>query len=405
MTDNQFDDIIRKRLESHESVVPADMLERITENDKGRKTGFVKRWYILILLLLLTAITTTYFFVSKSGNTTVDENAVVSKKSLHDGTGESKEKNSSQNILSSGLQNNSPDSNDANKQIHDRAFTSIKNNIKRSSKNTPPVSYDDKTFSRGTLADNRLKTIDNKDIFHDSLVSKPKPGMPLQKDSAASAVAKTDEETNIPDKFSLELYASPVIPFNSIASSSSNYEHVLKHASAMQLSYTFGARLDFAVSKKFGVKIGVQYAQVNEKMAFADSALSENHVSKNRYKFIDIPVLVSYKTAWPGYVHTAVNTGILVNIATRYKGLIPGSAGGAISMSDASVYYRNTGISVYFGVGLSKEINNRIGIFSEPYFRYHVKNMANSFQPFDQKIHTAGISLGLKYNLSKKVND
>ena len=52
MTDNQFDDIFKKRLENFDSKVPDDMWQRINKKDKDRKVFFIPRWYWLALLLL-----------------------------------------------------------------------------------------------------------------------------------------------------------------------------------------------------------------------------------------------------------------------------------------------------------------------------------------------------------------
>jgi cytoskeletal protein RodZ len=65
MTDNQFDDIFKKRLENFDSKVPDDMWQRINKKDKDRKGFFIPRWYMLALLLLFTGLTSVYVFFYK----------------------------------------------------------------------------------------------------------------------------------------------------------------------------------------------------------------------------------------------------------------------------------------------------------------------------------------------------
>ena len=91
------------------------------------------------------------------------------------------------------------------------------------------------------------------------------------------------------DKFSVELFTSPVAPINDFSSDNRSYEQALKSASSMQLSYTIGARISYSISKKLSAKIGVQYSQVNEKMNFRDSS-GNNFTSTNRYKNIGSPL-------------------------------------------------------------------------------------------------------------------
>ena len=44
-------------------------------------------------------------------------------------------------------------------------------------------------------------------------------------------------------------------------------------------------------------------------------------------------------------------------------------------------------------------------VFAQPYFMYRTKSMTSSLQPFDRKIHTAGIEIGLRYRLFKKEDE
>jgi len=53
MTDNEFDDIINKKLQHYESDVPGDMWQRITGVKEKRRGGYIWYRYLVALLLLL----------------------------------------------------------------------------------------------------------------------------------------------------------------------------------------------------------------------------------------------------------------------------------------------------------------------------------------------------------------
>jgi hypothetical protein len=198
----------------------------------------------------------------------------------------------------------------------------------------------------------------------------------------------------------------PIFHLISISSDNRNYEQALKDAGKMQLSFSLGARLGIRINKTWAAKIGVQYSQVNEKMNFVDSILSGGDVSyKNRYKSVDIPLLLVYTKKWSESFNTSVNAGILLNITSKYKGVIPGPSGDAMHIDNTNVYKNNTGVNIFLGVDLSKQLNNRTDIFAEPYFRYRIKSITTNMQSFDQKINAIGISFGVRYRLFKKQDE
>ena len=64
MTENQFDEFFRKKLEDYSSQVPENMWQRIKQKkDKDRKVII-----LLVLLLLMVGIATSYFIFSINKN-------------------------------------------------------------------------------------------------------------------------------------------------------------------------------------------------------------------------------------------------------------------------------------------------------------------------------------------------
>ena len=88
MTDNQFDDIFKKRLENFDSKVPDDMWQRINKKDKDRKFFFIPRWYMIAAFLLMVGIAAYFTFT--------DTNVAGSKNNLTEITNTITEKESKQ---------------------------------------------------------------------------------------------------------------------------------------------------------------------------------------------------------------------------------------------------------------------------------------------------------------------
>jgi opacity protein-like surface antigen len=197
----------------------------------------------------------------------------------------------------------------------------------------------------------------------------------------------------------------------------------------MQLSYTFGVRLGALLGEHFTVKTGLQYSEVNEKFNYTEknatrtvpvvlqrtltdangiertvldtSTLiqvgSQYKLNYNHYKSLDIPVLIGYQTAGDRF-NASINTGVILNIKTNYKGDILDASLNAVDINSNNFYKSNTGVSLYLGLGLSTKLNTNFQLFTEPFLKYRLSNMTGAHQPFTQKINVGGLSLGLRYN-------
>jgi hypothetical protein len=216
-------------------------------------------------------------------------------------------------------------------------------------------------------------------------------------DSTTSSQNKKTSENETYDKFSIEIFGSPFYPVNSIHSSDT-YAQLLKNSATMHVSAAAGIRFRYAISKRVSATLGLTYSNVNEKVMFTNSVDGQQYQGSNHYQFLDILSLVSYNLLVSNSFTTAVNTGIVVNVSSKFKGAFPSASGEPVDISNANVYYANRGAGWYFSVDLSKNIGNNIYFFAEPFFQASLKNMTNTFQTFKQKIHSAGINIGAGYH-------
>jgi hypothetical protein len=201
---------------------------------------------------------------------------------------------------------------------------------------------------------------------------------PITADSVKSATLKKSDSTkkNNGNKWSLDLYASPDYPI----------DYGEKYVTG-KLSYTAGVRLNRSFGNRFSGKIGLQFSKMNYN--FTDS---NSRSGADQLRSLDLPVLAGYSWGDRSFGMT-VNAGVVFNLYSWSRG---------DSLSYSSYYFKtNTGLSLYLGVHLEKQINERLSIFTEPYYRYRLSSMTVSTVYFLKFIDVAGISFGARYYFKK----
>lgn len=405
--ENKFDDALKKRLDKYESDIPADMWERITGKDRKRRFVFIPGRLGLLALLLLTGIAGFFYFSPVKNKTNITHEKVIANDIL-----------SAPDKSAAGIEDKSNNKNNAivvNSQIENERLT-VKQSEKKEllKKNKKPGKSKVSNKERYPTVQN-IKAIEIKSHFtnqsaEDSNSNKPgdatslssaknkKKPAELQKDSLHA-----DEKAKLnggEDKFSLELFASPELPVNRISSSNKAYEEILKNSANMQLSFNAGVRAKYHISKHLAAKIGVQYTRITSKTNFSDS-LASYHFSNNRYINISVPLLITYKISRFSFADLSVNSGILLNVFSRTKGLIPSMNGPVVDLDKGNVYNKNVSATFYISADISKRLQDRTELFMEPWFSYRLKNMTNRNYMFDQRIHGLGLSFGVRYRLFK----
>lgn len=237
--------------------------------------------------------------------------------------------------------------------------------------------------------------------------------------------------------FYIEIYGSPDYAkktINNAGAANSAFLQRKDSTEKMRLSYTAGFRLTKTIGENMLIKAGLQYSQINEKFNYrsenerklttvitirtvirsaGDTAIVRDtstveqigyrvKTTYNRYKSIDVPLLVGFE--WGNdNLKAAATGGVILNLYSWQKGesLDTSYVPVAFNKGTGSAFKQNIGLGLYAGFSLLKKVNDNAEFFMEPYFRYNLSNMTNNKSLFNQKFQVAGINMGIRYKLNK----
>jgi opacity protein-like surface antigen len=240
----------------------------------------------------------------------------------------------------------------------------------------------------------------------------------------------------VPKDLYIEAYASPDLILKNTSANYGGADYLARKDSSqrMRTSFTAGVRISKALTENLLIKTGFQYSQANEVFDYrsenerkqitvitirkipqspGDTIFIRDTTSYeqigylqkktyNKYKSIDIPVIFSYEWGNDQW-RLAANVGAIVNIHSWYNGEMLDTSYRAVSVKNSTngdVYKSNIGLGLYAGFSIIKPVTEKMDLFAEPYFRYNLGDMTNKGQPFNQRLHTAGLSLGIRYRLN-----
>jgi hypothetical protein len=392
MTDNQLDDIFKKRLESYESPVPADMWHRISSKKRKKKPVF---WWFASTFVLI-ALSTCFLLIINTTNDIGRSNSKnsVQKEKDFDNTarlpGNLKKRGEKQ---LTGIKSNSRN----NSSFKKTAGTFIIDS--RSALTTSTYLLNSNPDKTDPVPDVEIISHPGKDSMHTKTIIS---GDTAQKNNTQEQdQLSTEENKEQKDEWFIEVFMSPAVPFNRIKSGDLAYERSLKKSLSTRISFGVGADIGYLINKSLSLKTGLYFTQVNEQYSFPDSVLIRTSVIKNRYSFVGVPLLLTINKEFYSGLRASLTTGVVVNISSLYKGVIPSPFGGTLNIKKDDIYDSNIRADLYMGLSLSKHLNNNNDLFAEPFLRCQLKNITTDFQSFDHKINIVGLSVGLRHYLFK----
>ena len=404
MLEKDFDQLIRDQFEDHSSPVPADMWQRIEgKDDKDRKALFFWKWYFLgPAFLVLSVVGGQLFFhhaisthpaipaaPAKIAAPTIPTQPAAPAVSAKTAAPAKTATATGSAIPVTAIPASNGGARPRAQSSQNANFPATLANPAAPAKTAPPVGSNSPasaipataaappTASGPTPAASALASTQSASRQPSDRPSPPP--MP-----PATAGTHQPQSLSCPDpskKFTkskgwyLEALGSPDYPIvHSSLDGSSIRELPL-------LSYTIGIRVTKIFESGFLMTAGLQYSWINLRNKYDSLPLP------HQFRNLDIPLLIGYEKG-NDLFKVGIRGGVIFNIHSW-----PGSSDPYISEYLKS----NTGISSYIGLELIRQVNDRISIFAEPYYRHQFSNMFKT--PFVEKIDVAGIFLGLRLTL------
>lgn len=234
----------------------------------------------------------------------------------------------------------------------------------------------------------------------------------------------------------VDTYISPDYSIQSVSNLSASQQYLKQKDSSesMQIGYTAGVRLVKPLNNHLQLTTGLQYSQINQKYVYrseneiklttvisvrtiirapgdtlvvrdtsvVQSIGFKNKVEKNRFRSIDIPILLGYQFG-RGSVKVGINAGVILNVSSWYEGVILDSSLAVVPVQKGSQIYKSkVGLGLYSGILVTKELSNDMQVFVEPYYKHSLDNITSGNMPYQQKFGTAGVNMGVRWSLNRK---
>lgn len=219
-----------------------------------------------------------------------------------------------------------------------------------------------------------------------------------------------------------EIYGGPDYAFRSFNDTANSvYLQKRKESTSVSSAFSVGLRFTKVFNSGLSFRTGVNYSQVNEKFKFEQGhivqlvyMINDNgdttgsyattgtryKTTHNRYRTIDIPLLLGYETAFKRF-RANFNAGLIVNAYSWQRGDLLDSAYQPVNITtgktnSAYQFKTNVGLGVTGGVSLYYRLKGNTYFLAEPYFRYNFSAANKAEITLKQKYTTLGLRLGLR---------
>jgi hypothetical protein len=229
------------------------------------------------------------------------------------------------------------------------------------------------------------------------------------------------EDDAAPNKKYIEVYAGADYSFFTTADFDAKYEALRRESIGTTVGYSAGLRFTKVFGNGVAFKTGVNFSQAKQKFSIANGYSLQNIItvnntgdtlenffvqtenkqsSTNSFTSIDIPIQLGYELG-NGRLHANLSTGVMLNLRSYHKGFVVDKTGKAINISSAEEanaysYKKSAGLSLLGAVAIYYKLNDKVHLMAEPYIRYGLSPITNKQLTISQKMHTAGLRLGVR---------
>lgn len=441
MENNYFDNFIREKMQDHESPVPVGLWDKVNPainapTGKIIKLNSLKNWGLSAVLLM--AGLGSSFVVADSKRYTIGAAGNMVAAGTNNMTIASAQDhmitqvvvvNETNNSITRTINTASPIVPSPIVQVSESSKQLIISNQKNSISdiNSSKV-FENETFAKFAAA-NTISFVRNNNASNFKFGSKD-----YNKYLNDLKLSLLCPGSNPNTDWYIEPFAGPIYGFKKITNNTatSTYLQQKDSSESMQIGYAAGVNIVKPISEHFVLKTGVWVSQINERFSYkteneiktttvvtvrniirapgdtlriSDTSSVQqigykNTVVGNRYKTLDIPVIIGYEFG-KGSLKFGINAGVIVNVKHGFEGAVYDSSLTAITVNKETnnVYKTNIGLGLYAGFRIAKDLNDKTQLFIEPHFRYNLSNMTTPNTSFNQKINVTGVNIGLRIKI------
>ena len=208
-----------------------------------------------------------------------------------------------------------------------------------------------------------------------------------------------------------------------------DYKNIRNDSELSLFSFSTGIRAQYLSSKGVSFKTGINYSQINEVYRFTDPESGrykdvivrdevtgqvidsityyipgeERVRTQNRYKMLDIPVIVGFESLRTNKLSYSVNAGVYFNLLFRQRGqfMDPDSNSDVWFTSNEEgaykAYKNQIGLSYFTSVGAIYHWSDQWDVFADVSMRFYPDSFSNDDYFLIQKYTVVGLNTGLRY--------
>ena len=150
------------------------------------------------------------------------------------------------------------------------------------------------------------------------------------------------------------------------------------------------------------------YVQIidSTEITVTDSSLaSENDTSItnknmkyiNKYKYIEIPLIIEYTFNRANKISPFIRTGLITGLHIKTQGFTYSTQNNQQLIENTDLPYIKANFWLLFGAGINYKLNDKFSVLVYPYYRYHLNSIIADKTYYRQSLNNMGINFGFRY--------
>ncbi len=189
------------------------------------------------------------------------------------------------------------------------------------------------------------------------------------------------------------------------------------------LSFSAGMRFSYVNKSGLALRTGINFTQINENFQYLNTNVTGVDTiikiqdgtnvrdttfveigetvelsTHNRYRSVDVPMLIGLEMPFNRKVKLSLNAGVFVNLLFQQRGRFIDQQGHPNWFVGQNVYKTSLGLSYYGSLGVNYFINPRMDFMLEPNLRYYSQSFTVNNYPLTQEYLKFGVLTGIRYH-------